>query len=86
MTIIWRTDKQTVVYSYLVTKKEELIDTYNTMDESQNVMICERSQTQEYICKIPFIQSPRTNLWWKKSEQYSPLGLEYHCKCTQYKS
>lgn len=49
-------------------------------------MTCQRSQTQEHICKIPFIQNPRTNLQWNKSEQYSPLGLDYHYKCTKCKS
>lgn len=53
--LISRTDKQIVVYSYLVIERNSLL-TYATLWVKLKNMICKRSQTQEYFCIIPFIK------------------------------
>lgn len=62
--LISRTDKQIVVYSYLVIERNSLL-TYATLWVKLKNMIWKRSQTQEYFCIIPFIQSPSINLQWR---------------------
>lgn len=68
--------KQIMAYPYnrilLTSKKEQTIDTPNNMDESQKIVLSERSQTEESILYssiyTKFLQVP-INLQWQEADQ-----------------
>lgn len=68
--------KQSMAYPHnrilLTSKKEQTIDTPNNMDESQKIVLSERSQTEESILYssiyTKFLQVP-INLQWQEADQ-----------------
>ena len=75
-------DEQIVVYVYngilLSYKKERSVDTCHNLDESQNIMISERNQTEKVTyCVIPFnmIYSEWANPQRQKSDHLMDMGV-----------
>ena len=79
MSINMVNEKTNMAYPYngipLTSKKEQTIDTPNNMDESQKIVLSERSQTKESIVYnsiyTKFLKVP-INLQWQKADQQLP--------------